>query len=78
MGGVVRWAVFDETGTVMGAPEVIDRQELLDRLRSVRSEIREEIGVAALMAVPTKQCDRLVAGLLDSLNGLEALLRVSR
>jgi hypothetical protein len=62
----------------VSAPEIIDRQELFNRVSRIRSEIVEEIGVAALIAVPTKQCDRLVAGLLDSLNGLEALLRVSR
>jgi hypothetical protein len=61
----------------VSAPEVIDRQELFNRVSRIRSEIVEEIGVAALIAVPTKQCDRLVAGLLDALNGLEALLRVS-
>jgi hypothetical protein len=69
-------AVFDETGTVVGPPEVVDCQQLFDRLRAVRSLIREEIAVGVLMAVPTKAADRLVAGLLDSLNGLEALLRV--
>ena len=47
------------------------------RLRQVRSVVREEIGVAALMLKPTKQCDRLVAGVLDSLNNLEALLEVA-
>jgi len=37
--------------------------------------VREQIGVAALILQPNKQCDRLVAGVLDSLNNLEALLR---
>jgi hypothetical protein len=68
--------VFDDTGTVVGAPEVVDRQQLLDRVHSVRSLIREEIAIAALVLAPTKQTDRLVASLLDSLNGLEALLKV--
>jgi hypothetical protein len=31
--------------------------------------------VAALIVEPTKQCDRLVAGLLDRIDNLEALLR---
>ena len=52
----------------------VDRHELLDRIGVLRHQIREEIGAAALMAEPTKACDRLVSGLLDNLNGLEALL----
>jgi hypothetical protein len=68
--------VFDSSGAVVGAPEVVDCQQLLERVQRLRSEIIEEVAVAALMALPTKQCDRLVAGLLDSLNGLEALLKV--
>jgi hypothetical protein len=69
--------VFDEAGTVVGVPEVVDRQELLGRVHSVRCEVRE-IAIAALRAVPTKKADRLICGVLDSLNSLEALLRVSR
>ena len=33
------------------------------------------VAVPALMIEPTKQCDRLVASLLDGLNGLEATLK---
>lgn len=70
--------VFDEAGAVVGAPEVIDRKELIERVQTVRSQIREEIAVPALMVEPSKQMDRLVAGLLDSLNGLEALLKLTK
>ena len=55
---------------------VVDREELLRQLGQVRCWVREEIGVAALAMVPTKQCDRLIAGLLDGLHDLEALLQV--
>ena len=54
---------------------VVDREELLRQLGEVRAHIREQVGVPALILVPTKQCDRLVAGLLDALNNLEGLLR---
>jgi hypothetical protein len=50
--------------------------ELLHRIRVLREHIRE-IAIAALTARPTKACDRLVAGLFDSLNGIEAMLSVS-
>jgi hypothetical protein len=54
---------------------VTDREQLLRQLGQVRCVVREEIGVAALIVEPTKQCDRIVAGVLDALNNLEALLR---
>jgi hypothetical protein len=54
---------------------VIDnRRELLDQLAALRAFI-EGIGVAALRVERTKVCARLVSGLLDGLNGLDALLR---
>jgi hypothetical protein len=53
----------------------VDREELLQRLEQVRSQVREEIGIVALTVEPTKQCDRLVAGVLDSITSLEALLK---
>ena len=55
------------------APASVDRHDLLERLEALRQHT-EEIGAAALMAEPTKACDRLISGLLDSLNSLEALL----
>jgi DNA-binding response OmpR family regulator len=53
-----------------------DRRELIERVRALRNQVREEVGVAALIIEPSRACDRLVARLLDSLNGLEALLQV--
>jgi hypothetical protein len=55
-----------------------ERHELLERLAALRHHIHDEIGVAVLMAAPTKACCRLVAGLLDSLNNLEALVADDR
>jgi hypothetical protein len=57
------------------APATVDRRELLERIGALRADLREEIGAAALMAEPTKTCARRVSDLLDSLNGLEVLLR---
>ena len=54
---------------------VADREDLLRRVALVRRWVRDDIAVPTLAMVPTKQCDRLLSGLLDSLNGLEALLR---
>ena len=54
-------------------PATVDRRELLERLEALRQHTKE-IGAAALMAEPSKACDRLISGLLDSLNSLEALL----
>ena len=53
----------------------VDRDELLQQLIEVRSLVRERIGIAALTIMPTTACDRLIAGLLDNLYDLEALLR---
>jgi hypothetical protein len=50
--------------------------ELPDRIRVLREHIRE-IAIAALTAMPTKTTDRLVAGMFDNLNALEANLSLS-
>ena len=55
-----------------------DRHELLERLAALRHHIHDDIGAAVLIAAPTKACCRLVAGLLDSLNNLEALVADDR
>ena len=59
----------------MGDVIVADREELLRQVDLIRRWVRDDIAVPALALVPTRQADRLIAGLLDSLNGLEALLR---
>ena len=51
-----------------------ERHELLDRIWVLRAHLDEDIAVAALMAVPTKACHRVICDLLDGINNLQALL----
>jgi hypothetical protein len=49
----------------------VDRRELHNRIRHLRYSIIEE-AIDVLKAEPTKECDRLIEVLLDSVKGLEA------